>query len=153
VEENFSLLKIGYVKSTIKEKVYENWSEIISEIHLDTKYIDGLTGLSDYSHAIIVFYMDNFQIEDLNVWKRKPRGLIDLTEVGVFAQRTKYRPNPIGITTVKIISIQDNIIIVQGLDANDNTPILDVKPYIPSFDRVESAKIPNWMDKLMKNYF
>ena len=59
--------------------------------------------------------------------------LSDLDEKGCFAQRTKYRPNPIGITTVEILSIENNVMTVQGLDANDQTAILDIKPYISRF--------------------
>lgn len=66
--------------------------------------------------------------------------------MGVFATRSPVRPNPIALTTSEIISIDFNkgIIRVTFIDANDNTPVLDLKPYTPSFDRVETPGIPAW---------
>jgi tRNA-Thr(GGU) m(6)t(6)A37 methyltransferase TsaA len=73
--------------------------------------------------------------------------------LGIFAQRAKHRPNPIGITAVQLLSVKDNIITVKGLDAIDGTPVIDIKPYFPQYDRVEKAKIPEWVSRLMVNYF
>lgn len=151
--DTFKLTSIGTVYSTIDEKVYENWAKVVSEIELYNEYKDGLIGLEDYSHAIVIFYMDGFRDQLEDQWKRKPRGISNLEEKGCFAQRTKFRPNPIGITIVEIISIHDNIISVQGLDANNGTKVLDIKPYIPQFDIRKNTHIPNWMSELMKGYF
>ena len=74
-------------------------------------------------------------------------------EVGVFAQRTKYRPNPIGVTAVRVTGIEGNVIKVRGLDAMDGTPVLDLKPYIPPFDRVDDVKLPPWVAHVMEGYF
>lgn len=73
--------------------------------------------------------------------------------VGLFAQRVKDRPNPIGITSVKLLDVKNNIITVQGLDAINGTPILDIKPYYPIYDKKEDATTPEWVNILMKNYF
>ncbi|PEI84734.1 tRNA (N6-threonylcarbamoyladenosine(37)-N6)-methyltransferase TrmO [Bacillus pseudomycoides] len=150
---NINMLKIGEVHSSIDEKVYSNWGNVISNIRIYPEYIEGLIGLDEYSHATIIFYMNDFQEENDKSWIRRPRGLSDFDEKGCFAQRTKYRPNPIGITTVEILEIKNNIITVKGLDANDQTAILDVKPYIAAFDVRENVCVPNWMSELMKNYF
>ena len=72
--------------------------------------------------------------------------------VGMFAQRSKHRPNPIGITTVELISVHKEIITVKGLDAINDTPVIDIKPYFPIFDQVD-AKTPEWVNELMKGYF
>ncbi|MFT4413676.1 SAM-dependent methyltransferase [Fredinandcohnia humi] len=123
-----------------------------SEIQINPLYIDGLSGLNDYSHVLVFFYMDGYK--DTNEgWKRKPRGLVDLAEIGCFAQRTKYRPNRIGLSTVKIVSIEGDLIKVRGLDANDGTIVLDIKPYIYEFDVRVDVKVPNWMNELMQDYF
>jgi tRNA (Thr-GGU) A37 N-methylase len=75
-----------------------------------------------------------------------------MPEVGIFAQRAKHRPNSIGVTAVELVTVEGNVVIVRGLDAIDGTPVLDVKPYIPVFDRRE-AETPGWVDELMKDYF
>lgn len=72
--------------------------------------------------------------------------------LGIFSQRTKDHPNQIGITTVEILSVSDTSITVKGLDAIDGTPVLDIKPYFPIFDR-RDAQTPEWVDILMENYF
>ncbi|MDP4086336.1 MAG: tRNA (N6-threonylcarbamoyladenosine(37)-N6)-methyltransferase TrmO [Bacillota bacterium] len=151
--DSITLRPIGTVHSTIEEKVYKNWGSVISTIELNPEYIEGLARLGDYSHAMIIFYMDGFMEKNTNKWKRKPRGISTLEEIGCFAQRTKHRPNPLGITIAEILSIKENIISVRGLDANNGTQVLDIKPYIPDFDRRENALIPIWMKYLMKDYF
>ncbi|MDD5082968.1 MAG: TrmO family methyltransferase, partial [Dehalococcoidales bacterium] len=77
----------------------------------------------------------------------------DMPEVGIFAQRAKHRPNPIGVSAVKLISVRGNVLTVRGLDAIDGTPVLDIKPYFPSFDRVEEPSVPEWVGRLMVDYF
>lgn len=143
---------IGEVASIVDEKVYERWGEVVSTIIIYPEYKDGLVGLEEYSHAIVIFYMDQFK-EKTQSWIRKPRGIEALDEKGCFAQRTKYRPNPIGISTVEIVSIEDNMVIVKGLDANNKTPVLDIKPYVSEFDSREDTRSPIWMKELMKEYF
>ncbi|MFN7253429.1 MAG: tRNA (N6-threonylcarbamoyladenosine(37)-N6)-methyltransferase TrmO [Anaerobacillus sp.] len=151
--DSVNLKSIGTVYSTIDEQVYENWGKVISKVELNRDYLDGLMGLEEYSHAIVIFYMDRFRDQFSNEWKGKPRGIADLEEKGCFALRTKYRPNPIGIAVVELLSVKENILTVKGLDANDGTIVLDIKPYIPDFDSRENVKIPNWMNELMKGYF
>ena len=71
-----------------------------------------------------------------------------MPEVGILAQIAKHRPNPIGITTVKILSINKNIIAVKGLDAIDGTPVLDIKPFYPAFDTACDLSLPAWVNHL-----
>ncbi|WP_139489007.1 TrmO family methyltransferase domain-containing protein [Brevibacillus dissolubilis] len=70
-----------------------------------------------------------------------------------FARRPKHHPNPIGLTAVKMIAIKGNVLKVKGLDAVMGTPVLDIKPYFPQFDRIEDARIPEWVDRLLVGYF
>jgi tRNA-Thr(GGU) m(6)t(6)A37 methyltransferase TsaA len=73
--------------------------------------------------------------------------------VGIFAQRARHRPNPIGITSVRLLEVKANSLVVQGLDAIDGTPVLDIKPYFPQYDCVADAQHPEWVDRLMADYF
>ena len=154
MNESFFLLKqIGVVHSEAKHKNYTNWNKVISEIRLNQEFQSGLYRLEEYSHAIIVFFMDQFNSGESDLMIKRPRDREDMPEIGVFAQRTKYRPNPIGISVVKIEAIQDHVLTVRGLDANNNTPVLDIKPYITEFDTRENVDVPYWMKKLMVDYF
>ena len=72
--------------------------------------------------------------------------------VGIFSQRAKDRPNRIGMTSVEIVSVSDRTLTVKGLDAVNGTPVLDIKPYYPVYDRKE-AVVPGWVNRLMEHYF
>lgn len=148
------LKSIGIVKSSVIEAVDQEWGKIVSEIHIDNSFAAGLLGLDEFSHVIVIFFLHQtppFKVK-INLIRR-PQGRSDMPLSGIFAQRAKHRPNPIGITAVPILSIDDNVISVKGLDAINNTPVLDLKPYFPIFDSVEGAIIPDWVEKLMKDYF
>ena len=143
---------IGTVVSPVKEPVDENWGKVIAEIALNEKYADGLTGLRDFSHAIIIYFM-NLATDKARVEiRRRPQGRDDMPFIGIFSQRAKRRPNPIGVTAVEIIQLKNNVLKVQGLDAIDGTPVLDIKPYYPR-DRVENPIIPEWVHRLMSKYY
>ena len=144
---------IGIVKSTATEPVDENWDHIVSEIHLAESLTPGLRGLEQFSHLIVLFCMHQATFNSKTDLVRRPRGRADMPELGIFAQRAKHRPNPIGITAVELTGIVGNVVKVKGLDAIDGTPVLDLKPYVPVFDRRDRAIIPEWMKRLMEGYF
>lgn len=147
-----NLQQIGIIKSPITEGVDENWGNVVSEIVINESLMDGLKGLDEFSHVIVIFWMHHstFNPNDL---VRRPRGRGDMPLSGIFAQRAKHRPNPIGITPVELLKVEKNVITVKGLDAIDGTPVLDLKPYFPIFDRVENARVPEWVERLMQGYF
>jgi tRNA-Thr(GGU) m(6)t(6)A37 methyltransferase TsaA len=143
---------IGVVRSPVTEGVDEGWGSVTSEVVIDEVYAHGLTGLDAFSHILVVFYMHRYTFDADSDLVRRPQGRPDMPEVGIFAQRAKHRPNPIGVTAVELVFVEGNVVTVRGLDAIDGTPVLDVKPYFPAFDRRE-ADTPGWVDELMKNYF
>ena len=124
---------------------FGDFAKEISEIILDKKFTQALKGIGGYSHIIVVYWMD--KVKDY-VIQHRPQGNPRVPIVGIFACRCPARPNPIGITTVKLISHQGNKIKVKGLDVLDGTPILDIKPYWPQYDKVIKEKIPSWVNKL-----
>jgi len=148
-----NLEPIGIVKSVATEPVDENWGHIVSAIHLAEPLTPGLRGLEQFSHLIVLFCMHQAAFDPATDLVRRPRGRADMPELGIFAQRAKHRPNPIGITAVELIAITGNVVKVRGLDAIDGTPVLDLKPYVPVFDRIDRAVIPGWMTRLMEGYF
>ena len=150
----FEVHSIGTVKCPVDEMSQGNWATVESEIHLSPEYAPGLQGLEGFSHVLVVFFLDRAQGFDLSKQLlRRPRGMEDLQELGVFAQRTKYRPNPIGVTAVKLLGIEGNVVRVQALDALDGTPVLDIKPYMPPFDRVDEVTMPPWVGRFIEGYF
>ena len=144
---------IGIVKSPVHEGRDDGWAEVVSELHVTPAFGAGLEGLDQFSHALVIFWMHASSFTPENDLVRRPRGRADMPELGIFAQRAKHRPNPIGVTAVRVLGRHGNVLTVRGLDAIDGTPLLDVKPYVPAFDRVEDATIPEWMTRLMAGYF
>ena len=144
---------IGVVRSPITEGVDEDWGSVVAEIHLRVEYAPGLRGLEEFSHLIVVFLMHQATFTPGDDLVRRPRNRADMPEVGIFAQRAKHRPNPIGVTAVRLLSVRGNVLTVRGLDAIDGSPVLDIKPYFPAFDRVEDAMAPEWVGRLMEGYF
>jgi tRNA-Thr(GGU) m(6)t(6)A37 methyltransferase TsaA len=151
--KEIKLKPIGFVSSSVTEQTDENWGQITSRILLRPEYIGGLSGLEDFSHAIIITYLHQAKYEKEKHLQRRPRGLKSMPKVGIFSQRAKDRPNPIGVTAVKIINVEDGYIEVQGLDVIKETPVLDVKPYYPHYDKIDSPKVPEWVHRLMEKYF
>lgn len=125
---------------------FGGWSESVTDIVLDQEYEPGLDGLSDYSHAIVVYFMHEAGSCELH---HVPQGKVGVVpEVGIFACRCSQRPNPIGISIGKIVGIHNNTITLKGLDVIKDTPILDIKPYTPQYDRASDVMTPDWVSKL-----
>lgn len=143
---------IGHVSNQVSERKDTFWGNDVSTIVLSEEYRGGLTGLSDFSHAIILCHLDKAKYIPEKHLLRRPRNRADMPLLGIFSQRTKDHPNQIGVTAVEILAVSETSITVKGLDAIDGTPVLDIKPYYPVFDRRE-AQTPDWVDILMENYF
>lgn len=148
-----TLNSIATIHNSVADKKDTGWGNDISEIIVNPEYQTGLIGLNEFSHIIVIYYLHQAQFNPEKHLVRKPQGRADMPMVGILSQRAKDRPNPIGITAVEIVKIKNNIITVKGLDAINGTPILDIKPYFPMYDCKTGAKIPDWVELLMKDYF
>lgn len=149
------LKPVAYVKNERTEREDDNWGEIKSEITLIPEIpAEAITGLNEFSHLEVTFYFDKISASDTKTYSRVPRGLKDLPEVGIFTQRASKRPNKLGITICELINIKDKTIFVKGLDALNETPVLDIKPVLKEFlpDR-NDIKQPSWVHEIMKNYW
>jgi tRNA-Thr(GGU) m(6)t(6)A37 methyltransferase TsaA len=145
---------IGYVRGGRTATIDDNWGEERARIELaDVFEADALCGLADFSHAEIIFYFDQVPDEKIETGARHPRGNSDWPLVGIFAQRGKNRPNRIGLCTCKIISVSGTILEVEGLDAIDGTPVLDIKPVMKEFLPRDTVRQPAWSVELMKRYW
>jgi tRNA-Thr(GGU) m(6)t(6)A37 methyltransferase TsaA len=122
---------------------------VVSRIVFREKYVEALEGVEEFSHLFVLFWLHEISDKDRQIMKVRPRGRSDMPLLGIFATRTPHRPNPIGLTRVKILDIEGNVITVQGLDAFDGTPVLDIKPF-DSWDITEEFKVPEWWNKLEK---
>jgi len=146
-EDNFSIRPIGIIHSPFQEKEGMPIQPGAAQgqkgkIILDREYVPGLQDLEGFSHLILVYYFHRAKKPQLLV---KP--FLDDDKHGLFATRAPSRPNPIGISVVKLLAIQDNILEIENLDILDGTPLLDIKPYVPDFDQPGKVRI-GWLKKV-----
>ena len=130
---------IIHVPPQDKEASGEKDAVTISKIEVFRKYQDGLKDVEGFSHLVILYLLHKSKSYSLHV---RPR--LDTTLRGVFATRSPNRPNRIGLRVVELLERNGNKLKVKGLDAEDNTPLLDIKPYTPK-DRIENIKI-GWLE-------
>jgi tRNA-Thr(GGU) m(6)t(6)A37 methyltransferase TsaA len=140
------LKSIGYVRRASKQENVKDRS-LVSEITIRKGLTKALEGIEEFSHVFVLFYMHQVSAKDKKALKVHPRGRMDLPLVGLFATRTPLRPNPVGLALVELLKRRENVLVVQGLDAFDGTPVLDLKPY-DNWDAVVNIRIPEWRKKL-----
>jgi tRNA-Thr(GGU) m(6)t(6)A37 methyltransferase TsaA len=125
------------------------WEEADAEIEIEPQWQEALDGIDGFSHIWVIWWLDRSKAkaspDNLRV---HPEGRQELPLVGLFGTRAPFRPNPIAITAVRLLTCQDNRLRVEGLDAFEGTPILDVKPYLRRGDLISEATMPDWLEEL-----
>jgi len=134
------------VRNTVRKppKPPYDWGNVVSRIEIEPDLTEALDNLDEFSHVIVLFWMDRLAAESLPM-KVHPRGDPKLPLVGLFATRSPHRPNSLGKTTAKLLKRERNVLTVSGLDALDGTPVIDIKPYLPRNDFVTDARTPPWV--------
>ena len=136
-EETYILRPVGRVKQEKKRTL----------LVLHKEYKAAIKGLDEFSHAWILWWFDqNDDMEKRSVLQVHPRGNKRIPLTGVFACRAPVRPNLVGLSLCRILSIKDSVITVEHLNALDNTPILDIKPYMPDSDSA-NASVADWLNR------
>jgi len=146
-----TLRAIGIVRNGVKQlprQVPFGWEKIVSDIVVDSSLSEALDGLGEFSHIVVLYWMHRVATTGQLPMKVHPMGKLELPLVGLFATRSPRRPNPVGETTVRLLQCQGNVLKVEGLDAIDGTPVIDIKPYIPEFDSAAKATAPQWITSL-----
>ena len=143
------LTPIGVVRTATPRAAVKRRRHV-SEIILREDLIPALTGLADFSHLVVLFWMQEISRDARAQMQVHPRGRRDLPLLGAYATRTPYRPNPIGLTVVELLRVERNILVVRGLDAFDGTPVLDIKPF-DTWDIPRTPRVPRWWAELEKH--
>ena len=147
-QEEIVLKPIGFVRTeAVGDEVKDKGR--ISQIVVNRELAEALEGIAEFSHLFVLFWLHEVTSEERKTLKVHPRGREDLPLLGVFATRTKLRPNSIGLTLVELLKVKGNVLMVRGLDAFDETPVLDLKPF-DFWDMAKDAKVPRWWTKLEK---
>jgi tRNA-Thr(GGU) m(6)t(6)A37 methyltransferase TsaA len=144
--EQITVIPIGVVRSPYKQT--ENMPvqgvfkpEVTAWIELKEEYRDGLKDLGRFSHAILIYY---FHQSHQELIQASP--FLEDEKHGIFAVRSPYRPNHLGLSVVRILGIEENRLYFGDVDVLDQTPVLDIKPYVKYFD-IRDNVISGWLDK------
>jgi tRNA-Thr(GGU) m(6)t(6)A37 methyltransferase TsaA len=144
--EPVAYLPIGVVRNPVRNSRPGGWEGVKSDIILREELEPALDAIEGFSHVIVIFHIDRVPEEARRL--QIAVGNEDVPpERGVLATRSQVRPNPIGTSVVKVLHRRKNAIRVQGLDALDGTPVLDIKPYLPAYDAVPDAQLPSWAQR------
>ena len=112
-------------------------------IEIDAEFVEGLADLDGFSHLILVYHLHLVGAARLTVTP-----FLDDRPHGIFATRSPARPNPIGLSTVRLVAIKGSTLEVEDVDMVDGTPLLDIKPYVPAFDERHDVRVGWFADRL-----
>ncbi|HWE48159.1 MAG TPA: tRNA (N6-threonylcarbamoyladenosine(37)-N6)-methyltransferase TrmO [Bryobacteraceae bacterium] len=148
------LKPIGLVHTPRKEAIDDHWGKVVSTIELDPDQFapEALLGLDAFSHIEVVFFFHGVPEAKIETSARHPRDRTDWPRVGIFAQRSKNRPNRIGVSACRLLNLEGLTITVEGLDAIDGTPVVDIKPHMAEFAPRGEVIQPAWSKELMTDY-
>jgi tRNA (Thr-GGU) A37 N-methylase len=150
----FELSPVAFVRGGRVAAEDDAWAPVRARIEL-AEGVPGeaLAGLDAFSHAEVVFVFDRVADAEILPGARRPRGRADWPLVGIFAQRGRNRPNRLGVSICRILSVRERTIEAEGLDAIDATPVLDIKPVLSGFLPRGAVKEPAWAQEIMQDYW
>jgi len=136
--ERVTLEAIGFVRNDVAKPRPHGWEGVESRIEVLPEHAERLRGLDEYSHILVVCYLDLAADAP-----EKPATLpVEGVETGILATRSQLRPNHLGVAAVPLLGVKGTVLRVRGLDAIDGTPVLDLKPYLPRYDAYPDATMP-----------
>lgn len=134
---------IGTIRSPFRERqgmpIQSALSDAEGTVEVDPAYAAGLEDIEGFSHLILIYWFHGSTGYNLTV-----RPFLDQQERGLFSTRYPARPNPIGISVVELVRREGNELRVRGVDVLDGTPLLDIKPFVPTFDHREGTRV-GWL--------
>ncbi len=153
--EPINLRPVATVRSPQSEPVDEGWAAVASTIEFDGEQFgpECLQGLASFSHLEVVFFFHKVDDDAIERGCRHPRGETNLPAVGIFAQRNKDRPNRLGVSVCRVVSVDGLEVKVEGLDAIDGSPVLDIKPYMAEYGPKGAVEQPKWSHEIMVGYY
>jgi tRNA (adenine37-N6)-methyltransferase len=152
---SITMTPIGLVRSSRCAMADDDWDRETVHIEIDPERLsaDALKGLDAFSHVEVLFHMNQVEPAKIETGARHPRNNLDWPKIGILAQRGKNRLNQIGVTVCRVLRVDGTRLYVEGLDAIDGSPVLDVKPWVREFGPRGEVKQPAWITELMKGYW
>ena len=150
----FAVEPIGHVRGgrAVPEDDFWGGTRVLIEL-APAMPDDSLAGIEGFSHLEIVYLFDQVDPSRIVTGARRPRNNPGWPLVGIFAQRGKNRPNRIGCTIVRLIDVRVRALVVEGLDAIDGTPVLDIKPVFAEYLPDGNVTQPDWSHEVMRDYW
>ena len=144
--ENIILEPIGVIRTPFKDVEGMPIQPMAAEgvkgrIELNPKFMDGLKDIEGFSHLTLIYHLHK-----ISGYKLVVTPFMDIVPHGIFATRSPKRPNAIGLSTVKLLEVKDNIIYIEQVDILDGTPLIDIKPFYPRYDNRLDVKA-GWLEK------
>jgi tRNA (adenine37-N6)-methyltransferase len=121
--------------------------EVVGSVEVSQEYVEGLKDVEGFSHLILVYHFHLAQQYSLLVTP-----FLDKRLHGVFSTRAPSRPNPVGVSIVRLTKIEKNLLHIQDVDIIDGTPLLDIKPFVPEFDQRKAERI-GWLEKKVNKMY
>ncbi len=170
--QEITLKPVGLVKNQIKDPILFSHREglemqgqikdflrkarqiqqMSSQIIIDPARAKLLSGIEDYSHLVVIYWGHRTPDGGRALDQVHPMGRKDLPLTGVFTTYSPARPNPLLVTIVKLLECRENVLTVSGLDAVDQSPVLDIKPYVAEMFQKKDVQTPGWMQSLMDEF-
>jgi tRNA (adenine37-N6)-methyltransferase len=153
--ESVTLHPVGQVVGGRGEMFEDDWHDVRAVIQLDGRSFtaSAVLGLEHFSHLEVVFLFDRINPTAVPSEPRPPRGNPHAAPVGVFAHRGPYRPNRLGVSRCRLLSVDGLNLHVADLDALSGSPVLDIKPYLAEFAPRHPVVQPTWATTLMSGYY
>jgi tRNA-Thr(GGU) m(6)t(6)A37 methyltransferase TsaA len=148
------VVPVGFVETGRADGRDDEWGGVRSRIVLTDAFgPDALQGIDAFSHVEVLFHFHRVEEKKVVSGARRPRNNPDWPAVGIFAQRSKNRPNRLGSTICRVLGVEGRALLVSELDAIDGTPVLDLKPVMLEFLPREPVRQPDWVSELMLRYW
>jgi tRNA-Thr(GGU) m(6)t(6)A37 methyltransferase TsaA len=143
----------GISLDTCMEEMRQHIREIktaVSEIIIHEELLELLDGIDDYSHLVVLYWGHQVPESGRLLTRVHPMGRKEFPKVGIFGTRSPARPNPVLMTTVRLKGREGNVLRVTGLDAINNSPVIDIKPHVPERDSQGEVRMPGWMARIQE---
>jgi tRNA-Thr(GGU) m(6)t(6)A37 methyltransferase TsaA len=164
-QDEIKLRPVGFIRSSIagpslvasadgleQRSRYTERLGQTSEIIIDSELEGILDGIEGFSHLLVLYWAHCVPPEGRKLLKGHPMGRKEMPLTGIFATCSPARPNPILVTGVRLIEHKGNVLVVEGLDAVDGSPVVDIKPYVSGYYLFENTMRPEWMIQIEREF-
>lgn len=127
---------------------HQRTKKMISEVVIDPSLDGILDGIEEFSHILVLYWPHKIPEKERSLRQVHPMGRKDIPLKGIYATRSPARPNPVLVSMVRLVERQENVLRVEGLEALDGSPVIDIKPFTGLYDAPKSATYPDWLKKL-----